>query len=332
MFRTFKLWHLAGALRTKGNSQAAYSAVLELGQLANDKALDLLVLALARADGVARSAARELGKMGNDRAIPPLVGLLSHADVSQAATEALLGFGNRAVGPLLEVVRQGDALARAAAAGALGEIRDKRAVEPLVQLLQADDEYAVRVAAATALGNLKDSRAVWVLVATLSLRDETTPERQAKLASLRQACSLALRKIGDPLAARPPGQTDQQGPAAAREDSPGAEKEKEKILAEPEVHPRLRDDLKQLGNDEIVEILRDVIAASEEISWAQLERRQPLLPAWFSSYEQRSNVAARVGRELFRRGGAAHMRQLWEENLDRHAGIRNWWSGIGDWA
>src|SRR6185295_10852749 len=84
----------------------------------------------------------------------------------------------------------------------LGEIRDKRAVEPLIQALQVDDEYSVRSAAATALGLLKDSRAVWVLVGTLKMRDETTPERQVELDKLRHATTLALHKIGDPLAAK----------------------------------------------------------------------------------------------------------------------------------
>ncbi|HYV32801.1 MAG TPA: HEAT repeat domain-containing protein, partial [Candidatus Binatia bacterium] len=184
MFKTLKLRHLANALKSPGNSQEAYSAVLELGRLGDVKAVDLLIESLAREDGVARSAARELGKLRNDHAIQPLVALLGNPTVSQAATEALLGFGSNAVGPLLEVLKTGAAQARQAVALALGEIRDKRAVDPLVLVMQTDDSYAVRAAAATALGQLKEPRSIWVLVATLRMRDETTPERQAALEQL----------------------------------------------------------------------------------------------------------------------------------------------------
>src|SRR5215813_14506840 len=99
MLQSLKLWNLANALKAKGNAQEAYSAVLQLGRLANDKAVDLLIGALARLDGVARSAARELGKIRNDRALQPLVRLLDNLEVSQAAAEALLSFGDKAVGP-----------------------------------------------------------------------------------------------------------------------------------------------------------------------------------------------------------------------------------------
>src|SRR5262245_11055055 len=202
MFKKLKLWQLASALKTEGNSPEAFSAVLELGRLNDDKAADMLIETLARKDGVARSAARELGKMRNERAIQPLVTSLDDAEVSQAAAEALLGFGAKAVGPLIEVLKSGNGDARERAVFALGELRDKRATEPLILVMQTDDVYAVRTAAATALGQLKDARAVWVLVATLRMRDETSPERQAALDQLRHATQLALRKIGDPLAAK----------------------------------------------------------------------------------------------------------------------------------
>src|SRR5262245_29123375 len=119
MFKTLKLWQHASALKGKGNSPEAYSAVLELARLADDKAIDLLIEALARKDGVARSAARELGKMRNERAIVPLVRLLGDGEVNQAAAEALLAFGPAAVGPLMEVLKTGNGDARTAAAFAL---------------------------------------------------------------------------------------------------------------------------------------------------------------------------------------------------------------------
>jgi HEAT repeat protein len=322
MFKALKVMHLAGALKSKGNAQEAYSAVLELGRLGNDKAIELLIGALDRRDGVTRSAARELGRIRDERAILPLIGLLGDESINQAAAEALLAFGDKAVAPLIEVLQTGNGHARQAAAFALGELRDKRAVEPLILVVQTDDVYAVRTAAVTALGQIKDSRAIWILVATLRMRDETTPERQASLEQLRHATTLAMRKIGDPLAARPGGGTD--AVAAVVE-------QVEKKLASAEVHPRLIGDLKLLKTEELVEVLKELINASEEISWAKLESREPMLADYFKTYEQRFGAAETIGRELHRRGGTALMKEVFEQQLNRYAAIGNWWSGIGGW-
>jgi len=322
MFKALKVMHLAGALKSKGNAQEAYSAVLELGRLGNDKAIELLIGALDRRDGVTRSAARELGRVRDERAILPLVGLLGDESINQAAAEALLAFGNKAVAPLIDVLQTGNGHARQAAAFALGELRDKRAVEPLILVVQTDDEYAVRTAAVTALGQIKDSRAIWILVATLRMRDETTPERQAALEQLRHATTLAMRKIGDPLAARPASVMD----AAA-----AVVEQVEKKVASAEVHPRLIGDLKLLKTEELVEVLKELIKASEEISWAKLESREPMLADYFKTYEQRFSVAETIGRELHHRGGTALMKEVFEQELNSYASIGNWWSGIGGW-
>src|SRR5262249_6950807 len=153
MFKALKFMNLASALKAKGNAQEAYSAVLELGRIGDAKAVELLMASLTRLDGVSRSAARELGKLRDERAIPPLVALLGHEEVSQAAVDALLAFGAPAIGPLMEVLGNGNGTARQAAATALGELRDTRAVEPLIEVMQTDEVYAVRTAAATALGS-----------------------------------------------------------------------------------------------------------------------------------------------------------------------------------
>lgn len=323
MLKTLKLWHHASALKSKGNSQEAYAAVLELGRQGDDKAVDLLVGALARKDGVARSTARELGKMRNERAIAPLIALLGDPEVSQAAAEALLAFGPSAVEPLMELLKSGNGDARERAVFALGELRDKRAVEPLVLVMQTDDVYAVRTAAATALGQIKDARAVWVLVATLQMRDETTPERQVALEQLRNATHLALRKIGDPLAAK-------AAPVTAIQLAEAAVAEAEQKLIDSGIHPRLIGDVKLLHTAEMVEVLKELINASEEISWATLESREPMLAAHFKTYEQRSGVAETIGRELKRRGGSALLKQVLEQQLGGHTAIANWWSGLDE--
>lgn len=322
MFKTLKLWQLSSALKSKGNSPEAYSAVLELGRVGDGKSVELLIETLARKDGVARSAARELGKLRNEKAVPALVAQLECAEVNQAAAEALLAFGPGAVGPLLDALKSGSGAARQLAVSALGELRDKRAVEPLIQVMQTDDVYAVRTAAATALGQLKDSRAVWVLVGTLQMRDETTPERQAALEQLRQATQLALRKIGDPLAVKAAG-------ATIVDAAESAVAEAERKLVESGVHPKLVGDVKLLTNDEILEVLRELVAAIEEISWAKLESREPMLSPHFKSYEQRAGVAEQLGRELHRRGGGGLLKQMLEQQLGGHTALANWWADIG---
>lgn len=324
MLQAFKFWKLGSALRCPGNAPQAYGAVLELGRMGRGKAVDLLIKALGRRDGVSRSAARELGRLRDARALAPLIGLLDDRETNQSAAEALVRFGPPAVEALLPMLKREDSpVARRLAAVALGEIGDPRAVEPLIQTLAHDQEYAVRTAAASALGQLKDQRAVWVLVATLKLRDELSPERQRILDELQAAARLALRKIGDPLAARSPS-----GALATAEQ---AVERLEQAAKQTELHPRLVGDLSLLTQAELVGVLKELVAASEEISWAKLEGREPLLPACFSSYEQRRQAAEWVGSELHRRGGTVLMGKVLQQDLQNHPAISNWWTGIGGW-
>ena len=71
------------------------------------------------------------------------------------------------------------------AASALGEIKDPRAVEPLIATLKNDKNGYVRAMAAWALGEIKDPRAVEPLIAALS--DESH--------GVRKSAPLALREI-----------------------------------------------------------------------------------------------------------------------------------------
>ncbi|MEY2410149.1 MAG: hypothetical protein QOF48_2819 [Verrucomicrobiota bacterium] len=322
MIKSLKLWKLAGDLKARGNAPEAFSAVVELGKVGGEKAVDLLLVALARLDGVARSAARELGVLGDPRALKPLAHALDNPILNQSCAEALLRYGPKAVDVLMPVLKSEHPEARRLAAHVLGELRDKRAVEPLIELLTVDNEYSVRTAAATALGLLKDSRAVWVMVGTLKMRDETTPERQAELEKLRQATTLALHKIGDPLAAKA---------AAAPNGADALLAQAEQALAGSEIHPKLIGDLKLVSDPELIGVLKELVNASEEISWANLESREPMLAAWFKSYDQRAAVARTVGEELHRRGGLPRLKEIFERDLGSYAAIGNWWSGVGGW-
>lgn len=323
MFQALKLMSLAGALKAPGNDPKALSAVVDLGRIGNDKAVELLIGALGRRDGVSRAAARELGRLAHPTSIAPLVAALPHADVTKAVGEALVRIGVPAVEPLVASLKSTQAGARQSAANVLAEIADPGAADALVDMLQTDDTYAGRTAAANALGQIKDARAIWALVNVLKMRDETTADRQVELEGLRQAASRALNRIGSPLAKA----------AAEGKDVETALREMEQAAAttDSEVHPRLLGELHLLKESELVEVLVELIRASEEVSWAGLERREPMLAGWFKTYELRAQVAQTVGKELHRRGGTALMRKIFEEQLNSYASVNNWWAGIGSW-
>jgi HEAT repeat protein len=318
VFSALKLFQLSSVLKKSRETQEAYSAVVELGRIGSDKAVDLLLECLDRGNGVARSAARELGRLQHERAIEPLAKALSAPGISQSAAEALVRFGSEAVSALIPVVKAASAEARRLAADTLGTIGDKRAVEPLIHIMQGDPEYAVRTAAARALGELKDQRALWVIVGTLKLRDETTPERQAALEKLRQAASVAWRKIGDPLG---------KG-TNALEMSEAALAQQAMQDQELEVHPRLAGELADEPDENLITVLRELITASEEVSWSKLENREAMLPAYFRSYDRRRETAEKVGAELLRRRGMGGLEQIMSE-IGNYAAIRNWWNAAG---
>jgi hypothetical protein len=110
-------------------------------------------------------------------------------DVRVAAARALGQIGDaRAVEPLIEILndRQGSA---SLAAIALGKIGDSRAVEPLIAALKdkGANYYPIRSNAADALGSIGDSRAVEPLVEALKIDMSMIP-----------GVAAAIGKIGAP--------------------------------------------------------------------------------------------------------------------------------------
>jgi HEAT repeat protein len=320
MFKALKTWKFSSALKARGNAQEAYAAVMELGQLGTDDAVDLLLGVLSRHDGVARAAARELGRLANPRSFKPLADLLGNREVHESVAEALIRIGGKAIDVLAQTLHSEDAVARRTAARVLGEIRDARAVEPLVEVLQGDPDCTVRTAAAHALGQIKDKRAIWALVNTLKLRDEPDPEFQRQIEELRNAAQLAMRRIGDPLAVAKAGGAATGEP----EEIPGAEGE----APELPMHPRLMSGVAALSEADLIAIVKELISASEEISWAKLENREPMLAAYFKDYEQRRQTAEAAGKELARRGGPELLQTILERDLNNHTAIQNWWSHL----
>ena len=105
---------------------------------------------------------RALRLLGHTGLAEEMLELLKHPHPleRQIAVEALGGFGDeRAVGPVIEAVRDDDYELRASAARALGHLGDTRAVQPLVDMLD-DPEHWVVTEAVRSLKYLGDVRAV----------------------------------------------------------------------------------------------------------------------------------------------------------------------------
>jgi len=124
-----------------------------------------------------RNAAQELGRMGEEAvpAVPSLIRALndsaslavripeadgSPSSVAEAAMLALANIGAPAVDPLIASLQNDNPGVRTMAVAALGRIRDPRTIEPLIEVLERDQDSLVRAAAVDALRKKKGARAL----------------------------------------------------------------------------------------------------------------------------------------------------------------------------
>jgi len=104
---------------------------------------------------VQESAAEALGALADPRAVEPLVAALAHAGIRSAALGALGDIGDpRAVDAVVNALTDEKGWVRVVAAEALGKIGDPRAVDPLVHTMTDAGEGVPRAAAADALEHL----------------------------------------------------------------------------------------------------------------------------------------------------------------------------------
>ena len=197
------------------------AAATELGRLKSARSVNTLIAALYDSDRtVQQAAAAALGEIKDPRAVQPLLTAMRTAgkdtpEVAQAAAEALGNYGPQnlellitavkdknlaeygisglvkmgapAIDTLVADLRYPDPDVRWQAANALGDIKDARAVQPLIDLLPNKE---LQLHAAHSLGEIKDPRAVAPLIAALNSQD---PELRAQAAE-------SLGKIKDPRA------------------------------------------------------------------------------------------------------------------------------------
>ncbi|MDD1659859.1 MAG: HEAT repeat domain-containing protein [Methanomicrobiales archaeon] len=111
------------------------------------------------------------------------MGYLEDDLIRVGARARLSEIGAPAVGPLISAINDKDFNIRINAIRALGEIRDSRAVDPLIGVLQSNVHPNLRYEAIGALGKLKDKRAVGPLY--VALDDKEKFIREAALDSLK---------------------------------------------------------------------------------------------------------------------------------------------------
>lgn len=223
MLNGLRIWWAARKLRS-AHFQVRFAAAQALVKLQGVKAL---IKALGDGDENVRiEAARALGNLGDARAVEPLSEALCDSDfhVQLIAAEALvkmhavvtlieaLGTGHsgvpyaaealgelkdaRAVAPLIKALKDSQRLVRDAAAHALGKLGDALAVEPLINALE-DNEWSVRYAAARALGKLGNARAVEPLINALEDGEPRTAADAISIAYMKRTAAEALGELGD---------------------------------------------------------------------------------------------------------------------------------------
>lgn len=145
-------------------------AARALGQLHDPRAVEPLIRALEKPDQgrwVREAAATALGQLGDARAVEPLIKAFNDDNVKWKAINALVQLGDVSVGPLLRVLSNTQGWVCYAAAEALGQLGDVRAVDPLIKILGEYRQGQEGHAAVKALGKLGDLRALEPLIKAL---------------------------------------------------------------------------------------------------------------------------------------------------------------------
>lgn len=153
--------------------------------------IDSLIADLTSGNSSVRmGAAQALGESGDERTLDPLIEALGdeEAMVRIAAGDGLSFLASngiasgRAVEPLVQALNDQDANVRVNVAEALGDIKDPRAVDPLVYALNNDEDWGVRDQSVGSLGLIGDPRAIEPLI--MALQDESETVRSSSALSL----------------------------------------------------------------------------------------------------------------------------------------------------
>jgi HEAT repeat protein len=145
---------LCNALRD-GDWQVREVAIEALGQVGSP-AVDMLIKLLRDWD-VRKYAIIAMGKIRDERVLDPLMLQLKNDEFKDDATNALVELGEPALERLIKALKDKDENIRKQAVLALGRIRHRDAIDPLIDML-ADSDWFTRLTAAAALEAIGDDR------------------------------------------------------------------------------------------------------------------------------------------------------------------------------
>jgi len=193
---------LIGILRDKDENETVRSyAASGLGYLKNTKAFEVLVEALQE-DRLETASTQALGKLGDLRAIEILITVLKKPGENRwwpqtCAQRALTDLGYENVFDVfLELLKDENPKVRIQAADGLMWSLDKRAVEPLIEIVKHDQDSRVRSAAIRYLvwwKELHDKRSIPPMIEALQEGDDL----------VKIAAAWSLMHIGDERAIQP---------------------------------------------------------------------------------------------------------------------------------
>lgn len=150
-------------------------AVQVLGLLASSASLVALTSLLLEQDPIVRDALSRGFHLAGAEAAEPLLDLIASYPapeiIHKRAVDAIAAVDGPAVAPALARLTAAGPAARAAAAEALGAIRDRRALDPLLAATK-DAAMEVQLAAIRALGKLGDLKAQLAILPLLQAPDE----------------------------------------------------------------------------------------------------------------------------------------------------------------
>jgi HEAT repeat protein len=175
---------------------SAREAIFKIIKEMKDKGdIENLVLVLHSEEKIVRQiSVKVMTDLHDERIIGPLIYALNDEDsqVQEDAAQALMNMGSPVVEPLLNVLNQENISMTCSAIIILGNLKDSRAVEPLIGVLKYFTSWKVRYEAAKSLGKIKDRRSVLPLIDALD----------DKHSKVREGAAEALRQIG-PIAVEP---------------------------------------------------------------------------------------------------------------------------------
>jgi HEAT repeat protein len=151
-----------------------------LGNLGVHRAVKTLVASLEDTDkGVRRAAIVALGRIGDANCAEILTNMLG--EFPEETCWSLARLGKKGLPYLLSAAKDRRKRVRSAVCKALGRVKDRGAVEPLIEILQKDESPIVRKVAAWALGEIGDERAILPLLRSLPYIHEAATQALSKV-------------------------------------------------------------------------------------------------------------------------------------------------------